>query len=242
MLEESIENITKSERNFAPNFVDHHLLPDMNFNGHCLMKNNISIPKKVINLYISYTLGTQLRNLNRDFTLGNCLFGSVKLTKNADLDKCKYTSYGIGFDSRSEFLLTDGNYRKNVIIFRADMSSSVHVDNKGTDTLILGEGPTQGLVDTTLTAEAKCPINFSQSGKRFALSLHYNGSNSFLFVNATKVYQFKAKNSEIKDYALCLHNAPNDFTTNDVKKKTGLKGVVKCFSVYILLLLMLMVF
>ena len=55
------------------------------------MKNNISIPKKVIHLYISYTLGTQLRNLDRDFTLGNCLFGSVKLTKNADLDKNKYT-------------------------------------------------------------------------------------------------------------------------------------------------------
>ena len=51
MPEESIENITKSGSNFAPTFVDHHLLPDMNFNGHCLIKN-ISIPKKVINLYI----------------------------------------------------------------------------------------------------------------------------------------------------------------------------------------------
>ena len=60
----SIENITKSDSNFAPTFADHHLLPDMNFNGHCLIKNNISIPKKVINLYISYTLGPQLRNLN----------------------------------------------------------------------------------------------------------------------------------------------------------------------------------
>ena len=87
MSEESIENITKSDSNFAPNFVDHHSLPDINFNGHCLIKNNISIPKKVINLYISYTLGRQIRNLNTDFTLVNCLFGSVKLTKNADLDK-----------------------------------------------------------------------------------------------------------------------------------------------------------
>ena len=73
------------------------------------------------------------------------------------------------------------------------MSSSVHVDNKGKDILTLGKGPTQGLDDTTLTAEAKQPINFTQSGKRFALSLHYNGRNSFLFVNATKVYQFKVK-------------------------------------------------
>ena len=54
MSEEIIENITKSDSNFAPNFVDHHLLPDMNFSGHCLIKNKISIPKKVIDLYISY--------------------------------------------------------------------------------------------------------------------------------------------------------------------------------------------
>ena len=54
------------------------------------------------------------RDLNTDFTLGNCLFGSVKLTKNADSNKYIYTSYGIGFDSRSEFSLPDGSMRKNV--------------------------------------------------------------------------------------------------------------------------------
>ena len=82
---------------------------------------------------------------------------------------------------------------KNVIIFRADMSSSVHNDNKNKDILILGEEPTQGLDDTTLTAEAKYPINFTQPRKRFVLSLHDNGSNNFLFVNAAKSYQFKAR-------------------------------------------------
>ena len=91
---------------------------------------------------------------------------------------------------------------KNVNIFGVDISSSVHVHNKGKYILINGEGPTQGLDDTTLTAEVLCPINFTQSGKTFALNLHYNGSNSFLFVNATQIYQFKAKTSEIKDYAL----------------------------------------
>ena len=64
------------------------------------------------------------------------------------------------------------------------MSSSVHIYNKNKDILILGEGPTQGLDDTAITAEAKYPISFIQSRKRFVLSLHYNGSNSFLFVNA----------------------------------------------------------
>ena len=155
MWEENIESITKSESNFPPTFVDHHLLPDINSNGYCLIKNNISVPKKVINLYISYKLNLQLRNLNADFTLNNCLFGSVKLTKNANLDKYNYSACAIGFDSRLEFLFTDGSFGKNVIIFGADMSSSVHIDNKNKDILIIGEGPTQGLDDTILTAEAK---------------------------------------------------------------------------------------
>ena len=141
----------------------------------------------------SYTLGPQLRNLNTDFTLGNCLFGSVKLTKNADLDKYKHRGYSIGLDFCSEFSFTVGNYGRNVIIFRVDMSSSVHVDNKEKDILILFEGLLQGLDDTTLTAEAKYPISFTQSNRRFVLSLHYNGSDSFLFVDATKIYPFRAK-------------------------------------------------
>ena len=120
------------------------------------------------------------------------------------------------------------------------MSSSVHVDNKRKDILILGEGPTQESDDTTLTAAAKYPINFTQSGKRLVLSLHYDGSNSFLFVNATKVYQFKAKKSEIKHYAPCSVNISKDFTINNMKK-TGLKGVVK-FFLMILILLILTIF
>ena len=60
MSEVSIEKITKSDSNFEPTFVDHHLLPEMNFNRHYLIKNNISIPKKVINLFISYRLCPQV--------------------------------------------------------------------------------------------------------------------------------------------------------------------------------------
>ena len=108
----------------------------MNSIGYCLIKSNISISKKVTNLYISYTLIPQLWNLSTDFTLGNCLFGSVKVTKNADLYRYKYSGYGIGFDSRLEFSLPDSTIGKNVIIFGADMNSSVNGDNNGKDTLI----------------------------------------------------------------------------------------------------------
>ena len=64
MPEENIEKITKSGSNFAPNYDNHHLLLNKNVNGHCSINNNISIPKKVINLYITYILNPWLRNLN----------------------------------------------------------------------------------------------------------------------------------------------------------------------------------
>ena len=88
---------------------------------------------------------------------------------------------------RSEFSLPDGSLGKNVIIFGADMGSSVHFDNKEKDILILSQGPTQGLECIKLIAETKYLINFIQPRKKLVLSLHYNGSNSFLFINATKI-------------------------------------------------------
>ena len=80
MSEESIGYITQSDKTFKPSFVDHHLLPDINFNEHCLI-NNIYIHKKVISIFVSYPLTPWLRNLNIDFTLNNYLFGSVKRTE-----------------------------------------------------------------------------------------------------------------------------------------------------------------
>ena len=67
----------------------------------------------------------------------------------------------MGFDSRSKPLFTDGSIGINVIIFGTDMNLSVHIDNENEYILILGEGPEQGLDDTTLTAEAIYPINFT---------------------------------------------------------------------------------
>ena len=73
------------------------------------------------------------------------------------------------------------------------MSSSVHIDNRNKNILIRDEGQTQRLDDTALTVAVKYPINFTQPRKRFVLSMHYTGINSFLFVNVTKTYQFKAR-------------------------------------------------
>ena len=131
-------------------------------------------------------------------------FGAVKLTKNADPDKYKYRGYGIGIDSRSYSSLPDGSMGRNVIIFGADMSSTVYIDKKGKDILILGDGPARGLDGTTFTAEAKYSISFTELNKKFCLSLHYHKSNNFLFFNATIIYQDKAKDFEIKKYPSCL--------------------------------------
>ena len=68
------------------------------------------------------------------------------------LTEYKYSGYGVGFDRRSSFSFPSGGFGQNVLIFRADMSSSIHVDNKKKDILVLGREPTQGL-EITLTAE-----------------------------------------------------------------------------------------
>ena len=94
-----------------------------------------------------------------------------------------------------------------------------------------GKGLTQGLDDTTLTADTQYSINFSRPNSKLCLSLHYNGSYSFLFVNATKMYHFKARNFKIKKYSLCLENISKDFTANNMKK-TGLYGYVYVYVGY----------
>ena len=110
------------------------------------------------------------------------------------------------------------------------MNSSIHVDNKGTDILILGIGPTQGLGEHSLTAEKMYSINFTVTKKKFCLSLHYNGANSYLFVNGTEIYKFKAKDSEIVPSPLCLGNISKDWSADNMKK-TGFTVYVYYFSV-----------
>ena len=102
---------------------------------------------KIVNIYIVYELGASASH-SSDPTIKNCLFGSVTLTENADIEKYKYPGYGIGFDRRSSMSFPNGGFGQNVLIFGAYMSSSIHIDNKKKDTLVLGIGPSQGLENT----------------------------------------------------------------------------------------------
>ena len=190
----------------------------LKLNGSCLKQDKITYTHgAIVKIYIAYELSSNL-NYNENITLENCLFGAVTLIKNADISKNKYSGYGIGFDRHETFLFPSGGFGKNVIIFGVDMSSSVHVDNKQKDILILVVGPTQELDGTTLTAKKMYSINFTVTKRQVFLSLHYNGSNSYLFANGTEIIKFKVNVSEIVARLLCLGNSLEDFSVNNMKK------------------------
>ena len=120
--------------------------------------------RNIVNIYIVYEITSDCSSINYP-TLENCLFGSVKLTKNADIDKYGYSGYGIGFDRNTSFSI--GNeIGKNVIIFGVDMSSSTKIHNRKKGISILGRGPTQGL-ENMLSAEKMYSINFTKKIQNF---------------------------------------------------------------------------
>ena len=145
------------------------------------------------------------------------------MTKNADTDKYKSQGHGIGFDLSEIFSHPDGGDGKNVVIFGVDMANAKHVTNKTKDVLVLGHGLTQKVDDdTTIYAEKMYSPNFTVANKTFCLSLHYNGDDSYLFVNAKKVIEFKAKKQSVVG-KLLLGNISADFNQAD-RKSTGLYG------------------
>ena len=89
------------------------------------------------------------------------------------------------------------------------MSSSTHIDNRKKDISVLGKGLTQ-VLEHTITAEKIYSVDFTVTKKKFCLSLHYNGANSYSFVNGTVIYKFKAKDSKIVATPLCLGNVSKD--------------------------------
>ena len=195
------------------------------FNGSCLKQDKIAYTHikivNIVNIYIVY-------EINKNFpissypTLENCLLGAVKLPKHPDIDGYKYSGYCIGFDRKGKFSVGNG-FDRNFIIFGVDMSSSIHVDNKKKDILIIGEGITQGLDGATLTTEKMYPVKFTENNKNICLSWHYNGANSYLFVNGKEIIKVKAKDSEIVSNLLCLGNISEKFPIDNMKK-AGLNG------------------
>ena len=222
LSDEKINSIKTPNHSITPNLDYYGTKTRVEFNGSCLKQDKVTFNHgKVVNIYIVYEISKSI-NISDYPTLENWLFGAVSLTKNADIDKYKYSGYGIGFDRHGSFSFPGTGLGRNVIIFGVDMSSSTKIDNREKDILILGKGPTQGL-EHTLSAEKMYSINFTEHHKKSCLSLHYNGANSYLFVNGKEIHKFKAKDSEIVANPLCLGNISKDWTVDNTKK-TGLNG------------------
>ena len=109
------------------------------------------------------------------------------------------------------------------------MSSSTHINNKTNDILLLGKGPTQGL-EHPLTAEKMYSINLTVTSTKICLTLHYNGANSYLFVNGTEIYKFEVNDSESLVGAICLGKIWKNWSVDNIKR-TGFTGHVYDFSI-----------
>ena len=181
-------------------------------------------------MYIVYKLDTASNTRDDTFTVQNTLFGGIKLTKNTDTSKYKYEGCGICFDEGSMFSMGNINNGRNVLIFGVHENSVVHSNNKANNILIMGDGFVQGINDTTLYAEKIYNKNFSAVDEKFVLSLHYNGDNSYLFVNGKQELKFKAKDEKIVKEILCLGYLSDDWTALNATK-TGLYGNVYDFAV-----------
>ena len=181
--------------------------------GNHFQQNVANIPnnKNAINNCCVYKLDPIASSRDITFTIQNALFGAMQITKNADTSKYDYKGYGICFDERSEFghTVTEGGFShttdaRNVLIFAADMSFSVHKTNRANHIYVMGTGLTQGIHDTTIYAEKNFYRNFTDPGKKFMLSLYYNGDDSYLVVNCGQELKFKCKTDQLVKEKLCI--------------------------------------
>ena len=185
----------------------------VHLSGNHFEQNKVIIPNNynVINIYCIYKLDPIASSRDTSFTIQDALFGAIQITKNAtDNSKNNYKGYGICFDEESQFghTMTEGGLTHttnggNVLIFGVDMSFSIHRTNRANHIYVMGDGLTQGIHDTTLYVEKKYYRNFMQPNVKFVLSLHYNGNDSYLFVNGRQELKFKCKTDQLvkKSYA-----------------------------------------
>ena len=159
----------------------------------------------------------------------------MQISKNVtDYDKNNYKGYGICFDEFGHTITEGGHAHttdaRNVLFFGADMSFSVYATNRANHIYLMGTGLTQGINDTTIFAEKNFYRNFTDFGKKFVLSLHYNGDNGYLFVNGRQELKFKAKTDQLVKEKLCIGNLSDQWTTSE-SEKTGTYGKIYDFVV-----------
>ena len=205
------------------------------FSGNYFVQDIITIPNNVINIYCVDELDPIDFPRNNEFAIQNALFGAIEVTKNANTSKYKYKGYGICFDESESFshVRNEGNIihtklARNVIIFGVDMSFSKHANNKANNINVMGKDYITKINATTIYAEKMFYRNFTEPGKKFILSLHYNSDNSYLFVNGREELKFKTKTDQVINKNLCLGNLSR-YWTKDQSAKTSLYGNIYDF-------------
>ena len=205
-------------------------LEGSHFQQNNVLTSNIDhvINNNVINIYIVYKLDPIASIRGTIFTIQNALYGAMQITKNADTSKYDYKGYGICFDESEQFthVRKEGNFNhttlaRNVIILEVDMSFSKHANNKANNIYIMGKDYVQKINDTTIYTEKMYYRNFTDPCKKFVLSVHYNGNNSYLFVNGRHELKFKAKTDQLVKEKLWVGNLSDQWTTSE-SEKTGL--------------------
>ena len=192
--------------------------------------NDHVINNNVINIYIVYELDPIASIRDTTFTIQNALFRAMQITKNADTSKYDYKGCGICFDESEQYthVRKEGNFNhttldRNVIIFGVDMSFGKHVINKANNIYVMRKDYVQKINDTAIYAEKMYYKNFTDPDHKFVLSLHYNGNNSYLFVNGRQELKFKAKTNHLVKEKLCIGNLSDQWATSE-SEKTGLYG------------------
>ena len=206
---------------------------NVEFNYNYFVQNKVLHPSNntVVNIYIVYRLDKISNTRNTDYTIQNALFGAVKITTNTtDISKNRYKGYELCFDEGGTFTKGDITNGRNVIIFGADVSFSTHVTNKANNINVLGDFLVQDINGTTNYAEQVYKANFTEVEKKFILSLHYDGHESYLFANGMELLKFKADDAQILKEKLCLGNLSSNWTSAN-STKTGLYGKVYDFVV-----------
>ena len=117
-----------------------------------------------------------------------------------------------------------------MLIFGLQESSLVHANNKANNIFVMADLFVQGINDTTLYADKVYSQNFTQPGKKFVLRLHYNGDDSYLFVNGKQELKFKCKTEHLVKEKLCLGNLSDQWTTSE-SEKTRLYGKIYDFVI-----------
>ena len=218
-------NAVANTKTDLPNFKNDGRI-HVHLNGNHFQQIVAGIPNNnnVINIYCLYKLDPIASTRDTSYAIQDALFGAMQITKNAtDYDKNNYKGYGICFAERSQFChtitengVTHTSNGRDVLIFGADMSFSVHATNRANHIYLMGDGLTQG--------------NFTEPNVKFVLSLHYNGDNSYLFVNGRQELKFKCKTDQLVKEKICIGDLSDQWTASE-SEKTGLYGNIYDFVV-----------